>query len=169
MEKARFITILLLLAAVFALQGQSQYRKAEQSGITFEWKIVEENKLQIRLSAPAEGWVAVGFNPSNMMKGADYKLAFVDGGRVFMEDHFGTGNISHKGDTEIGGTEDFEIISGSEINGTTTVEFKMPLNSGDAMDSVLTPGGEVKVLLAYAKRDDFSRKHSRRTSLIIDL
>ncbi|MBB6480370.1 DOMON domain-containing protein [Spirochaeta isovalerica] len=167
MKKVTVLSVFLFLL-ISILSAQSGYNKREQSGISFEWKIIG-SQLQIRLSAPTEGWIAVGFNPSRMMKDADYKMAYVDGDVVVLEDHFGTGNISHKKDSDIGGTDDFQLISGSESNGTTTVEFTMPLNSGDEMDSVLSPGDEVKVLLAYANRDSLSRKHSRRTSLIINL
>lgn len=144
------------------------FKEITDRGIIFQWKVVGDY-LKIRLSAPTEGWVAVGFNPSNMMKDADYKLAYVEDGQTFIEDHYGSGYISHKEDTNLGGTGDFELDGGSEENGVTSVGFTIPLNSGDAYDKILKEGDEVKVLLAYSGRDSFRRKHKERTSVVIRL
>lgn len=161
---AVFTILLLVSHSVFS----DEYKEIEDSGITFQWKL-EGDSLYIRLSAPTEGWVAVGFNPSKVMKGADYKLAYVEGSETFIEDHFGTGLFGHKSDLSIGGQSNFTLISGSESGGVTTVEFSIPLNSGDEYDTVLNRGDEVKVLLAYGSRDNFSRKHKKRTSVVIEL
>lgn len=165
--KIRFFFIILILTiSQFAFTGD--FKEVEDSEISFKWKVEGEN-LQIILSAPTEGWIAVGFNPSKVMKDADYKLAYVQGGNTVMQDHFGTGLFGHKIDTDIGGSSNFELISGRESGGMTTVEFTMPLNSGDEYDTILQEGDEVKVLLAYGSRDDLSRKHKKRASVIIEL
>jgi len=168
MKRVLFLMLLITLGCTTGLLAQNGFRKAEQSGIVFEWKI-EGDDITIRLSAPTEGWVAVGFNPSRMMKDADFKMAYVDGNSVVLQDHYGTGNISHKKDIDVDGTDNFELISGKEEDGWTTVEFKMPLDSGDSRDTPLVEGEETHVLLAYATRDNFSRKHRRRTSINIEL
>lgn len=164
----KIFTTLLIVLSFSILTAQDSYKKVEDIGMTFQWKVVGQ-MLQIKLTAPSEGWVAVGFNPSRMMKDADYKMGYVDGSTVVLEDHFGTGNISHKLDTDIGGSDDFELIGGFEKDGSTTIEFRMPLNSGDEKDSILREGDDVKVLLAYSNRDSLTRKHRRRSSIMIKL
>jgi len=160
--------ILILVTVISQFAFSTEFKEIEDTEITFKWKI-EGETLQIILSAPTEGWVAVGFNPSKVMKGADFKLAYVENGETVLEDHFGTGLFGHKIDTSLGGSSDFEIINGSEENGVTTVEFSMPLNSGDDYDKILIENEEVKILLAYGSRDDLTRKHKKRTSVIIRL
>ena len=167
MKKNIYLILLSIFIFTQAAFGE-EFKEIEDSGISFSWKIEGEN-LHIILSAQTEGWVAVGFNPSKVMKDADFKLAYVDGGETVMEDHFGTGLFGHKIDTSIGGSSNFEIIDGTELNGVTTVEFSIPLNSGDEYDKVLVENDEVKVLLAYGNRDDLTRKHSKRTSVVINL
>ncbi len=165
--KLRFLFIILILAST-QTAFSSEFKEVEDSEIRFQWT-VEGANLHIILSAPTEGWVAVGFNPSKVMKDADFKLAYVQGSTTVIEDHFGTGLFGHKIDSSIGGSSDFELINGTESSGVTTVEFTMPLNSGDDFDSPLQEGDEVKILLAYGTRDDLSRKHKKRTSIIIEL
>jgi hypothetical protein len=167
-----FLFSLILIPFAFSQdQGNmtaNGFKEIIDTEISFQWKI-EGESLRIILSAPTEGWVAVGFNPSRVMKDADYKLAYVDGTETVMEDHFGTALFAHKSDTEIGGTSDFEIISGKEEMGKTIIEFRIPLNSGDDKDTLLMEGSEVKVLLAYGTRDNLSQKHKKRTSVAITL
>jgi len=160
-----FIILMVVLSqAVFS----DDFKEVEDKNITFKWK-VEEDSLHIILSAPTTGWVGVGFNPSKVMKDADFKMAFVNNGNTVMEDRFGVGLFKLDNDTAIGGSSDFELITGSETNGVTEVEFTIPLNSGDEFDTVLNEGDEVKVLLAYGSSDDMSRKHKGRTSVMIEL
>jgi len=163
---ASLFLIFVLTQSIYS--AEEGFREITDSEITFQWKIDGE-KLIIVLSAPTEGWVAVGFNPSRVMKDADFKLAYVDGSTVHIEDHFGTGLFTHKIDSSLGGSDDFEVLEGKEEMGATTVRFSIPLNSGDEKDKILTEGDEVKVLMAYGDRDDLSRKHKRRTSVEIKL
>lgn len=167
MKKIYLILILIILFPLFA-GAQDAYKSVEKDGVKFQW-LIEGNNLRVRLSAPTDGWIAVGFNPEKFMKGADYKLAYVDEKGVTILDHFGTGFFSHNSDKDKGGTDDFTVIGGSDSNGTTVVEFTMPLNSGDPNDTVLTPGEETKVLLAYSSSDNTRRKHRWRTSLTVKL
>ncbi|MDA3810235.1 MAG: DOMON domain-containing protein [Spirochaetaceae bacterium] len=174
--KRKIFTLLFfmvfLVQFVFSVeQGRelsNGFKEIIKSDMTFQWK-VESNSLRIILSAPTEGWIAVGFNPSKIMKDADFKLVYVDGSTVHMEDHFGDGLFGHKIDDSLGGSQDFEIIQGKEEMGKTTVEFTIPLNSNDEFDKILAEGDVVKVLLAYGTRDDLNRKHKTRTSVEIKL
>lgn len=137
----------------------------EASDISLEW-LVEGDELHMTISAPTTGWVAVGFKPSRIMKDANFVIGYVSGGEVFIEDHFGSGTFAHKPDTELGGTRDVTLKSGSEENGTTSLSFSLPLSSGDEYDREITPGEEIKVLLAYGGNgeDNFNAKHRFRTS-----
>ena len=175
MNKKIFTVILLLVLFIQFISAAEEGRKLSNgfkevvdADVTFQWKI-EGNNLHIVLSAPTEGWVAVGFNPSRVMKDADYKLVYVDGSTVNMEDHFGTALFAHKIDTSLDGSSDFQVIEGKEEMGITTVDFTIPLNSGDQYDKVLAEGDEVKVLLAYGVRDNLSQIHKKRGSLTIIL
>ena len=137
----------------------------EASDISLEW-MVEGDGLHITVTAPTTGWIAVGFKPSQIMKDANFIIGYVSEGEVYIEDHFGSGTFAHKPDTELGGTRDVTLKSGSEENGTTSLSFALPLSSGDEFDREITSGEEIKVLLAYGGdgEDNFTAKHRFRTS-----
>jgi hypothetical protein len=51
---------------------------------------------------------------------------------------------------------------GREEGGTTTIEFQIPLDSGDANDKPLSPGSTYPVLLAWGTVDEFQVYHAAR-------
>jgi len=169
---------LLLAAASVIWAGGAQEVTPQQAGdgykvitadeLEFRW-IVEDERINVEVTAPTTGWVAVGFDPSRAMKDADFIFGFVKDGELQISDHFGSGAFSHEADTELGGTDDIISASGKEVDGSTTLEFVIPLNSGDEYDVDLNPEQEHTVLFAYGPdgSDNFSSKHSFRTKVIL--
>lgn len=154
---------LVLILGVFLSVGLFAQQNTMTAGeFTLKWNIDGEN-LVMTVSAKTTGWVSVGFEPSKVMKDADILIFSVDkDGTVKGEDEYGVSLFGHKKDTEIGGTDNLTIISGSEKNGMTTVKFSIPLSSGDSKDKVLVAGQKVKVLFASGKKDKFSAKHNKK-------
>ena len=60
-------------------------------------------------------------------------------------------------------------IVGTEQGGTTTVNFTIPLDSGDSDDKTLVQGNSYRVLLAYGSNDNFDQQHAVKTSVTITL
>ncbi len=122
------------------------------------------------MSAKTTGWVGVGFNPSTQMKDANFVLGYVKKGKTSITEDFGNAERTHKADEKLGGTNNATLIGGSEKGGITTIEFSIPLDSGDKNDSVIDPAGKTVVLLAYGgKRDSFKSKHKFRTTIEVNL
>lgn len=138
--------------------------------MTVKWKIQGES-INIALSAPTNGWVAVGFNPSSVMKDANLIIGYIKEGEVTVEDHFGSGTFSHANDVELGGTRNITNISGSEEGKNTKIEFSMPLSSGDRYDTALTPGEKHLIILAHGSNnaDNVTSKHANRTKFVVTL
>lgn len=167
----RRIKSLTALAAAFLFLSSLQVsaNSWQDNDFSLSWTI-EGRELVMTVSAGTTGWVAVGFNPTRMMRDANIIIgAVLPDGTVVVEDHFGTGLTSHRKDTEIGGTSDVRVISGEEKDGTTTITFAIPLNSGDSRDVPLAAGEKVTVILASAQRDGFTVKHNKRTKAEIGL
>ncbi len=146
-----------------------EYRHSLEEPMTGIWIYWQNDgqTLNVGLVSPGTGWVAVGFDPETGMQGANIIIAAVVGTRFTIEDQFGTGPISHSPD----GSQDILASAGKESGGKTTVEFAIPLDSGDPADTVLSPGTTHKVLLAYQSSDDsFNVRHTKRvvTSLTLD-
>jgi len=145
------------------------YNEIVSGDIGFEWKIVDDHTLEVVLSAPTTGWVAVGFDPSSRMRDSNFILCAVVDSAPTARDDFGDSGTSHRADASLGGNDDVTIVSGIESDGATTVTFTVPLDSGDAFDRQLIAGNDYTVLLAYSNTDDFAAKHTIRTSVGITL
>ncbi len=128
------------------------------------------NYLRVGLVSPGAGYVAIGFDPEYRMRGANFILGAVEDGRLVMRDDYGDGSVSHTADTFLGGTNDILEGAGREVDGRTTIEFVIPLETRDAMDKTLVPGETYKILVAYHETSDlFTARHSRRGSGMIRL
>ena len=153
------------------LQGteQGEYKSVEAIGMTFKWRI-EGDWISILLTAPTTGWLAVGFDPTSIMKDADIYIGYVaDDGSVIVRDDFSTWFTSHEPDDSLGGTSDVRITGGEENENSTSISFAIPLDSGDKHDRILEEGRKHTVILAFGIDDDISARHRDRTKLEIVL
>ena len=145
--------------------GEDEYaHQAAGAGVTFYWTN-DADHLYGALFAPTQGWVAVGFDPQTRMQGANFVFAYVQGGQTSIQDMFGTrpqGPGSHPPDEQLGGQNNILEYGGQEADGSTIVEFKIPLDSGDEYDKPLLPGSSYTVILAYGSSDDFDSYHVDR-------
>jgi len=166
---ATAVIFAFLISMVNVAQSAEYQHSISAEKMTFDWS-VEGDKLAIKLSAPTKGWVAVGFNPSKKMKDANIVIGYVKKGNVKIVDHFGTAATQHKGDKKIGGAENVTVVGGSEEGDVTTIEFTIPLNSGDEKDGVIDPNADTTVILAYGTdRDSFRMKHKFNNSIVVNL
>ncbi len=146
------------------------FRSVSSGGMELSWRVAAD-ALEVKVSAPTTGWVAVGFDPSRMMKDANILIGYVDGSSIVVTDQFGVATTSHRLDEAIGGRTDVTVIGGSESDGVTELHFSIPLDSGDERDRVLTPGSEYTVILAHGENDadDVESYHKARAALTITL
>jgi hypothetical protein len=136
-----------------------------ETGIRVDWQN-DLTTLYVALVSPGTGWVAIGFDPTSRMQGANYILGAVADGVLSITDEFGASGVTHRTDAQT------NIIqaAGQEAGGATTLEFAIPLASGDAEDKPLVPGQLVTVLLAMSSsQDSFSARHSARATITITL
>ena len=141
------------------------FTKIETEGFIFEWKVISNTNLKVKLSAPTTGWVAVGFDPSTGMKGANIIIGYVNAGGVEIVDAYAHKLTNYDSDINLGGQDNISNKTGIESGGRTLLEFTIPLNSGDAQDKVLTKGATHTLLLAYGDSDDRLKQHVKRTQL----
>jgi hypothetical protein len=144
------------------LIGDGEYpHTVEAAGIAFHWTNDDEN-LYAAVAAETNGWVSVGIDPETKMKGANFVFGYVKDGTAFVQDMFGTkptGRASHPPDEELGGGDDVLEYAGREEGNVTTIEFKIPLDSGDQYDKPLSPGTTYAIILAIGPRDDLDARH----------
>ncbi len=180
MKRYALVVLMCWIALGTAFAGGAQevepeatddgYKQVSAKEVEVRWKVDDEH-LMFEISAPTTGWVSIGFNPSRVMKDADFIFGFVQGSEVVVTDQFGNGTFSHIRDTEMGGSNDIVEFDGSESSGRTRISFTIPIDSGDQYDSVLTPGQEHTVLIAYGPdgADNFGKKHIERAQVKLKL
>jgi len=130
-------------------------------GMRVHWSN-DDDRLRMALVAPGTGYVSAGFDPTDRKVGANFVIGYVADGETVVRDHYGTRGNLHEADTDLGGTDDLLAFAGTEAGGETTIEFVIPLDSGDSYDRPLQPGQTYVLLVSYQdSRDDFISWHSR--------
>lgn len=155
-------------AAAKSTQNEAEVRTETVDDFELQWSI-EDGNLTFAVSAPTEGWVAVGFEPERMMMGANIIIGYVADGEAVVSDQTGTATTAHGPDTANGGSDDLLDFGGTESDGRTEIRFTIPLDSGDDTDKPLSPGTEHTIILAYGDRDDLESYHVLRTTARITL
>jgi hypothetical protein len=157
-----------MVKAAANIDAKSAFTTINEGKFVFSYKVEGENFVG-RISYPTAGWVAVGFNPASMMKGANFIIGALIDGKTIISDEYGDTKYSHKPDTALGGT--YSIIDGvcTTEKGVLTMSFTIPLNSGDDKDVVLEKGKPIKVIFAAGKKPDIRSIHSAlgKTTIVL--
>jgi len=136
----------------------------EAGGFRVYWSN-DASVLRMGLFSPGTGYVAIGLDPDRRMQGANFIIGTVRNGQVDIRDDYGIASLTHSSDIDNGGTNDILAYAGRELSGQTTLEFIIPLDSGDRFDKPLEPGETYEVLVAFHDtNDNFSVRHSQRGS-----
>lgn len=126
------------------------------------WTIYGDT-ISMAIVGETQGWLSVGFEPSQDMKDADMIIGSVDAdGNVHVVDAYSTGAFGpHPPDVELGGTNDILNYGGSENDGRTIIEFERKLVTGDEYDNVIPMEGKLNIIWAMGGSDSFDDVHDR--------
>ncbi len=162
------LSALLLTLTTQAVANDYQHSITE-GDMTFSWSI-DGDTLAAKVSGPTTGWVSVGFNPTKKMKDANIIIGYVKKGKVKITDEYGTAATQHKSDKKVGGADNVTVVGGTEEGNVTTIEFTIPLKSGDEKDTALDPAADTAVILAYGPdKDSFRLKHKKAYKVTVNL
>ena len=161
--KLSFSLIMLALMLAQPILAQSDWQTVNAANITFEYRVTQDSQeLEGRLTAQTTGWVAVGFNPTSVMRNANIIIGYVSGGTPQIRDDWGNSNTSHVSDLSLGGSSNVTLISGTEAAGSTIMQFSIPLNSTDQYDRALAIGQSYPIILARGANgaDNYTGMHA---------
>ncbi|ADJ25349.1 DOMON domain protein [Dehalogenimonas lykanthroporepellens BL-DC-9] len=121
----------------------------------------DDGSISVGIKARTTGWIGIALSLSLQKAGADLWMLAVDsGGNVIAIDSYNPGySGSHPPDTAYNGQNDLYDITGSEVNGITTIEFKRHLNTLDPYD-VRIVNGINSFIWAIGPSDNFFEEHS---------
>ncbi|HWQ61427.1 MAG TPA: DOMON domain-containing protein [Negativicutes bacterium] len=149
--------------------GDGEYTQTHKIGDIEVFTRVEGDTVMMALRAKTKGWVALGIDPEDKMKGADIIMSSVKDGQATVLDMYSTGTFGpHPADDQQGGTNDIQAVSGSHKDGVLTVEFKRKLNTGDSKDKPLRIGDN-RVIWSIGDTLDPAVKHSNRGAGVLTL
>lgn len=133
------------------------------------WKNDAEN-LHMALDGQTNGFIAIGFEPTQAMKDADMVMGWVSDGNATALDLYSTGIYGpHPQDEDLGGRDDILTFGGTESNNRTVIEFKRKMNTGDQFDKAFQPGQRVNIIWSMSSSDALAVRHNARGESMIDL
>lgn len=140
----------------------------EVNGMVFRWHIAED-RLHVDVSAPTQGWVAVGFNPKRGLAGTHLIMGAVVDGQTTVDDRYIVRIGQHRSISALGGVPSLSHIQGTETADETRLSFSLPLHAPDRFHQTLVPGETYHLLLAYSVDDDFMHHSRMRTHVSFQL
>ncbi|MDD1759049.1 MAG: PQQ-binding-like beta-propeller repeat protein [Methanothrix sp.] len=133
------------------------------------WRNTAED-LYMALAGKTEGFVAIGFEPSQAMKDADMVMGWVSGGKATVLDLFSTGTYGpHPPDLDLGGVNDILEFGGSESDSWTVIEFKRKMDTGDRFDKSFKPGQTINIIWSMSSSDVLAVRHNARGASMLAL
>lgn len=93
---------------------------------------------------------------------ADIIVVFVDddNGLINVNDYWADAFAMPKLDTELGGTSDVEVVSGSQEDGITIVEFRRLIETGDSYDRDIRREGATPIIYSWHTTSDALEYHT---------
>ena len=171
-----FIRIFVLAACLLCLSTKGQdWKSLEKNGMQVEWK-VEADSVFFRFAAPTNGWIALGFNTKDQLKGSSLIMACVSettgsAEKVErIEEHYIVKPGIHQHVAELGKQS---IIGNTNIHEDggkyTMARFAIPLNYTNDERISLQASSTYYFILAYSQSDDFEHHSRMRTSVQVTL
>lgn len=147
----------------------NEYSKTQVFGELEVYSRVDGDKVRMALKAKTNGYVSIGFDPSDRMKDADMVMGVVKDGKATVADLYSTGPTGpHPPDEQQGGKNDVTVFGGSKKDGVTIIEFERKLVTGDSKDKELRLGDN-KIIWAISETEDMAGRHSKRGSGVLKL
>ena len=149
--------------------SDNEYSKMQLFGDMEVYSRVDGDKVHLALKAKTEGYVSIGFDPTERMKDADIVLGGVKDGKAVLLDMYSTGVTGpHPPDEQQGGKNDISVFGASKKEGVTIVEFERKLVTGDSKDKPIKIGDN-KIIWAIGETPDLSGKHVKRGGGVLRL
>ncbi|NIA71929.1 hypothetical protein HBA54_25345 [Pelagibius litoralis] len=132
--------------------------------MVFRWRH-DRAVLRGNLAAPTAGWLAVGFNDAERLKGTCFVMAqlsetpaCVELRRAVVPDHVPVADRRIRAS--------LAMEAGAFQDGRSTLQFALPHESGATLGVKLTPGASTYLMLAWSRSTDFDhhsafREHHR--------
>ncbi len=168
MQYPIFLIAFLFSPLGICLAQPSPMNQVEYQGMKVFWTF-EGKDIRFQITAPTEGWVAIGFNTRDELKGTNLIMSQVVNDFPVLSDRYILVAGDHRQVQDLGGIAAATLVSGKETPMCTRIELVVPIKASDRFHHELLPGSSIHLLLAYSQEDDFDHHSLMRTSLKIQL
>ena len=155
--------VIIISGNLFSEGSTSAMQKTytfEEFTLTYHW-LPGNRQIQFTLSAPTNGWVALGLNTRNELTGTDLTMFSVQNGTPVLDDRYIVAPGNHQADVALGTENDLRLIDHTVTNQKTEITFERDAVTNDRHNMNLKPGKQIWVLLAYSTHPEFDH-HSRK-------
>lgn len=150
------------------IQGAQAQQQIEVGGMTISWSF-EGEKLKMELTAPNDGWVAVGFNHKNDIKDTHLLMFTYENGNSLINDLYvkAAGNPVP---VEQVFQEKAELsYQCAEKGKTTKVSFTIDTASYPDYSTSIKKGTKLWLICAFSEDDDFAHHSMMRKHVEVTL
>lgn len=112
--------------------GNSRDYSAGSVAFSVEWNVCgnSDSELEMKMTGTGEGWIGVGFSDDQFMASSDTIIGGLNNNAGYLYDTWSFGHTNPAEDT----SQDVTLVSASEENGNTIVEFTRALVTGDTAE-----------------------------------
>ncbi|MEM9985902.1 MAG: DOMON domain-containing protein [Bacteroidota bacterium] len=153
------------MASLLTLFAQD---RISYGGMEVDYERVGDS-LEVKLRAPTQGWLALGFNEQNDIVGSDLKMMAVAAGKIIVDDQWVTAPGVHPSDETMAGHTNIRVLSAEEADNFTQFHLRLPLVTSDKNDLSLKAGQSLWLIMAYSVSDDFDHHSRMRKHFLITL
>jgi hypothetical protein len=165
----RIILIACSMLTFFACRAQQKNMQTiSQNRMTVTWYHQNE-RIYFGISAPTEGWVAIGFNFSDDIKGTYLLMGNVINDKPNVVEHYTISAGNYKPLTAFAVPSQVQHIEGIENKNNTLLNFSVPVKANSKYQKDLSPGLKYIMHIAYSREDDFQHHSMMRTTVNISL
>ena len=136
----------------------------EKRGMSISYQL-EEEVLKVSMSAPTDGWVAIGLNSEDRLAGSSFLIGRIVNGKAEVVDFY----TRKAGDVpkvkELGGNTAVSNISGVENQEGTSISFELARFPESNFHHQLKSGKTFYMHIAYSQEDDFDHHSMMRDKL----
>jgi DOMON domain len=147
---------------------QKNMQTISQNGMTVTWYHQNE-RIYFGVSAPTEGWVAIGFNFSDDIKGTYLLMGNVINDKPNVVEHYTVSAGNYKPLTAFAVLSQVQHIEGAENKNNTVLNFSIPVKAKSKYQKDLSPGLKYVLHIAYSRKDNFQHHSMMRTTVNISL
>lgn len=145
-----------------------EWKSIRERGMEVRWRFTED-QIELEMSAPTTGWLAIGFNGRSGLTGTNLIMGSVANGETTLSDQYVSRPGDHRPISEHGGKSWLQLVDGEETDSQTRIRFLLPRGQSDQWHHALTPGKNLYLLVAFSREDDFAHHSMMRTEVKIEL